>query len=330
MPSAKQVVAERFGGPEVLKVVDAAIPSPNNGQILVKVEAAGVLYGDIMRRKDRYITPTALPYAPGTEIAGTVVDVGEDVTFWKQGDRVLSRVGSHGYAQYAVADAIHAIALPERIGFGEATALLAQGLTAYLLTHEVTALKGKSTFIESAAGGVGMQMVQLARAQGASLVVASASSEEKRESVRRNGVDLVIDPAEQRWSEKVLGSTGGRGIDVAYESSGACFTELLKCLAPFGTIVKFGRGIDEHQSLDPSQLVGKNQVVRGFYLPGYFDTTHLPRIGDATRSLIAATLSGELKIEISHRFSLDQAELAHREIEARQTTGKVVLEPWSV
>lgn len=329
MRSARQVIVDRFGGPDVLKVVDVSIASPKPGQIMVRVEAAGVLYGDIMRRTNRYLTETPLPYAPGTEIAGTVVEIGNDVATPKIGDRVLCRVGSQGYAQYALAEAAQAIVLPDGIGFAEATTLLAQGLTAYLLTHDVASLKGRSVFIESAAGGVGMQMVQMAKAQGASFVAGSASSEEKREYARRGGLDLAVSSVEPKWSGQVLEATGGRGVDVAYESSGTSFVELLKCLAPFGTLVKFGRGVNEHQSLDPAQLVGKNQALRGFYLPGYFDNTHLPLLGEATRSLIGSVLSGELKVQVDHRFPLDQVALAHRAIEERRTMGKVVLEPWS-
>jgi NADPH2:quinone reductase len=330
MRSARQVIVDRFGGPDVLKIVDVSIASPRPGQIMVRVEAAGVLYGDITRRTNRYLTETPLPYAPGTEIAGTVVEIGQDVTAPKVGDRVHCRVGSQGYAQYALVEANHAIPLPDAIGFAEATTLLVQGLTAYLLTHDVATLRGKSVFIESAAGGVGIQVAQMAKAQGASFVVGSASSEEKREYARRSGVDLAVSSVESGWSGQVLEATHGRGVDVAYELSGAAFAELLKCLAPFGTLVKLGRAVNEHQSFAPSQLVGKNFAVRGFYLPGYSDGAHLALLGEATRSLIDSVLSGRLKVDVGHRFPMNEVGLAHRAIEERRTVGKVVLEPWSV
>jgi NADPH:quinone reductase len=329
MRSARQVIVDRFGGPDVLKVIDVSIASPRSEQILVRVEAAGVLYGDVMRRTNHYLTETPLPYAPGTEIAGTVVEIGDKVSVLKIGERVFCRVGSQGYAQYALAEASHAIPLPDGIGFAEATALLAQGTTAYLLTHEVATLKDKFVFIESVAGGVGMQMAQMAKSAGAAFVAGSASSDDKREFARRCGVDLIVSSIQQGWSAQVLEATGRRGVDIAYESSGASFVELLKCLSPFGTIVKFGRGINEHQSFDPSLLVGKNQTLRGFYLPGYFDPAHHLLLDAATHSLTAAVLSGELKLQISHRFPLNEVALAHRAIEERRTMGKVVLEPWS-
>jgi NADPH2:quinone reductase len=328
--SAKQVTVDCFGGPDVLKVVDVVIPTPGPGQILVRVEAAGVLYGDIMRRTDRYLTPTSLPYAPGTEVAGTVAALGPGVPTVAIGDRVLCRVPSSGYSQYALADAASAIALPDSIEFGEATGLLAQGLTAYLLTHDAANLNGKSVFIEAASGGVGTQMVQMARAQGATFIVGSASTEEKRELGRRNGVDVMVSSVTPGWSHEVFEATGARGLDVAYEASGAMFVELLKCLAPFGTLVKFGRGVNENQTLDPSHLLGKNQSLRGFYLPGYFDAAHLPLINAASQALVNAVLRGELKVHVRHRFTLDEAALAHHAIEGRLTTGKVVLEPWRV
>lgn len=329
MMSARRVVADRFGGPEVLKVVDVAIAPPKAGQVVVRVEAAGVLYGDIMRRTDRYLTPTPLPYYPGTEIAGTVVSTGEDVSAVKAGDRVLSRVSSQGYSQYAIVDAVQAIILPDEIGFAEATALLAQGVTAHLLTHEIVPLKRKSVFIEAAAGGVGMQMVQMARAQGATFIVGSASSEEKRALARKNGVDLMVSSVDHGWSDQVLEATRGRGIDVAYESSGTGFADLLKCLTPFGTLVKFGRGVNESQSFDPAAIISGNQSLRGFYLPGYFGPNHLPLLAAVTRTLLNAVVGGELKIHVNHRFPLERVVLAHKEIEERKTTGKVVLEPWT-
>jgi NADPH:quinone reductase len=328
MESGKQVIVDRFGSPDVLTLVDAVVPSPAAGQILVRVEAAGVLYGDIMRRTDRYLTPTPLPYAPGTEIAGTVAALGSGVTAVAVGERVMCRVASHGYAQYSVAEAANAIVLPVSIEFGEATALLAQRLTAYLLTHDVASLRGKTVFIEAAAGGVGMLMMQMARDQGASLIVGSASSEEKRVLARNQGVDLMVSSVTTGWSKQVLDATGGQGIDVAYESSGATFTELLQCLSPFGTLVKFGRGVDEHLTLDPSGLLGRNQTLRGFYLPGYFDKSRLPLTNAASRALVESVVRGDLKVHVGHRFALGDAALAHRAIEARHTSGKVVLEPW--
>ncbi|MDB6145170.1 MAG: hypothetical protein JWP80_4214 [Pseudomonas sp.] len=330
MKSAQRVIVNRFGGPEVLQIVDVVVPSPGSGQLMVRVEAAGVLYGDIMRRTDRYLTPTALPYEPGTEIAGTVEEVGEGVTSHRIGDRVLCRLGSGGYAQYAIADAAKAIPLPDEIPFAEATALLAQGITAYLLTHQVASLQGQAVFIESAAGGVGMQMVQLAKASGASFIVGSASSPEKRAFAIANGVDLALSLTDEHWSQQVLDATQGLGVNVAYESSGGAFTELLKCLTPFGTLVKFGRGVDEHQVFDPSQLLEKNQSLRGFYLPGYFDVAFASVMRSATESLLGSMLRGELKVRIDHRYPLAHVSRAHRAIEERKTMGKLVLEPWSV
>ncbi|WP_158746507.1 zinc-binding dehydrogenase [Acidisphaera sp. L21] len=319
---------DRFGGPDVLKVIDVSIASPRPEQILVRVEAAGVLYGDVMRRTNRYLTETPLPYAPGTEIAGTVVEIGKKVSGLKVGDRVLCRVGSQGYSQYALAEVAQTFSLPDGIGFAEATALLAQGVTAYLLTHDVATMKGKAVFIESVAGGVGMQMAQMAKTLGAAFVAGSASTEEKRDFARKNGVDLVVSSLEQNWSEQIMKATKGRGVDVGFESSGASFVELLRCLSSFGTLVKFGRGVDERQSFDPTRLVGQNQTLRGFYLPGYFDEPHRQLLDTAMHSLIDAVLNGVLKVEISHRYPLQDASLAHRAIEERRTMGKVVLEPW--
>lgn len=329
MKLTQQVIVDRFGGPDVLTLVDVPKPVAGPGQILVRVEASGVLYGDVMRRTDRYLLPTPLPYAPGTEIAGVVEGIGDGVTTHAPGDRVASFVGSGGYAHYAVADASAAVLLPAGIGFAEATALLAQGVTAYLLTHDVADLAGKSIFIESAAGGVGMQMIQLARARGARFIAGSASSPEKRQFGRDAGADLMVDSRQPGWSAQILEAVGGRGIDIGYESSGASFAEVLKCLSPFGTLVKFGRGVDEKQSFDPTAMVETNQSLRGFYLPGYRDATHAHLLRKATRSLIDLVQRGDLTVHIDHRYALAEAAHAHRAIEERRTMGKVVIEPWS-
>jgi NADPH2:quinone reductase len=330
MTSPHKVIVERFGGPEVLTLVEMAVPDAGPGQILVRVEAAGVLYGDIMRRKDRYLLPTPLPYAPGTEIAGIVEAVGSGVSTHKVGDRIFSFIGGGGYAHFAVVDASAAIALPDAIGFGEATALLAQGVTAWLLTHDTADLAGRSVFIESAAGGVGMQIIQLARTRGARFIVGSASSPEKRRFALKAGADLMVDSRSPHWSQEVLAATGGHGIDVGYESSGASFAEVLACLSPFGTLVKFGRGVDEKQSFDPTIMVETNQSLRGFYLPGYRDAGFGSRLANAMASLIELMQRGDLIVHIDHRFALADAALAHRAIEERTTMGKVVIEPWRV
>jgi NADPH2:quinone reductase len=328
MRPAKQVIVHQFGGPEVLTLVDTIVGPPGPGQILVRVEAAGVLYGDVMRRTDRYLLPTPLPYSPGTEVAGVVEAVGEGVATPSVGDRIVTFLPSSGYAHYALGDAAAAIALPDDVGFGEATALLAQGVTAYLLTHDTANLQGKTVFIESAAGGVGMQMAQLARLQGARFIAGSASSQKKRDFAEREGIDLMVGSRDEGWATTLLEATDGHGIDVGYESSGASFVELLKCLAPFGTLVKFGRGVDERQTFDPTSLLETNQSLRGFYLPGYRDPAHMGLLGDATRALIELLRSGKIRVHIDQRYALHEAHLAHRAIEDRQTMGKVIIEPW--
>jgi NADPH2:quinone reductase len=138
-----------------------------------------------------------------------------------------------------------------------------------------------------------------------------------------------VSSVERGWSERIMQATDGRGIDVGYESSGGSFVELLRCLGPFGTLVKFGRGVDEHQSIDPSKLVGRNQSLRGFYLPGYFDVGHRPLLDTAMHYLTDSLLNGALKVQIGHRYPLQDASLAHQAIEERRTIGKVVLEPWA-
>ncbi|UPG92725.1 quinone oxidoreductase family protein [Luteibacter aegosomatissinici] len=329
MASAQQVIVRQFGGPEVLEIVDVPVPSPGPGQVLVRVEAAGILYGDVMRRTDRYLLPTALPYEPGTEVAGFVVSAGRGVRGFAAGDRVVGRVPSRGYAQYALVEVAQANVLPPTIGFAEATAVLAQGTTAWLLTHHVADVRGKAVFVESAAGGVGSQVVQMARWMGATKIIGTASSEEKRDFARMIGADLAIDPSVDGWADEITRFTGGQGVDVAYESSGASLAGLSRCLAPFGTVVKFGRGVNEQNALDLHRFVERNQLVRGFYLPAWFTGDRASLVRHGMRTLIDALADGHLRVSVSGRFGLNDAAVAHKAIEARHTVGKLVLEPWN-
>ncbi|SEJ95002.1 zinc-binding dehydrogenase [Pseudomonas sp. NFR16] len=328
MSLSQQVIATSFGSPDVLTLLDLNVPSPRSGQLLIKVEAAGVLFGDTVRRADRYVLPTELPYEPGNEVAGSIVEMGKSVFGFEIGDRILCRVPSKGYARYAVVDAANAMYLPEEIEFGAATALLGQSVTAYLLTRHLVALKGKAIFVEAAAGGVGIQVVQLARQAGASVIIGSSSTQTKRDFALGVGVDLAVDLSSTDWVDQMLDATRGKGLDVGYCSSRSTAQRLVKCLAEFGTIIHYGVESCAAPLLESCAGVIQNQRFTRFYLPGYFTPAYTALLNSAGSSLMKLVVSGHLKIHADTRYSLQDAAKAHRALEERRNIGKIVIEPW--
>jgi len=328
MSLSQQVIAKSFGSPEVLTLLDLNAPSPRPGQLLVKVAAAGVLFGDTVRRANRYIVPTELPYEPGNEVAGTIVEMGKSVFGFEIGDRILCRVASKGYARYAVVDAANAMYLPEEIEFGAGTALLGQGVTAYLLTRHLVALKGKAIFVEAAAGGVGIQVVQLARQSGASVIIGSASTQAKRDFALGVGVDLAVDLSSTDWVKQMFDATRGKGLDIGYCASRSTAQELVKSLNEFGTIIHYGVESCAAPLFESCTRVLHNQRFTKFYLPGYFTPAYTSLLNSAGNSLMKLAISGHLKIHADTRYSLQDAAKAHRALEERTNIGKLVIEPW--
>ncbi len=322
----KTIEVTKNGGPDVLQVVEGPRPEPGPGQILIEVKAAGINFADLMAREGTYPRAPKPPFVPGFEAAGVVASVGEGVTDWKIGDRAAAMV-SAGYAEYALADAAAAAPLPEALGFAEATALLAQGLTAHgLLTHAVPHIKGKSVLVSAAAGGVGSLAVQIAKLLGAGTVIGLASTEEKRAKVKELGADAAVDYMQEGWAEQVKAATDGQGADIFLDASGDNARGGLKPLAPSGHWVIYGAQSDPSAGLSGADLIGllfRSQTIRGWTLYEIGPET----IAATLKQLIAWTLSGELTVIAEDKFALADAAEAHRTIEARRTTGKVVLEP---
>lgn len=327
MPQMKAVVAEKLGEPEVLRYVDVERPSPGEGQVLVEVEAAGINYADTMRRRDQYLTRQRFPFTPGSEVAGTVVEVGEGVENASEGDRIVTLLDTGGYADFAVAPATSLIPLPDNLGFDEAAAVPLQGLTAYHVIKTSGALKeGESVLVHAAAGGVGTLAVQMAKLLGAGRVIATAGSPEKLDLARALGADVLIDYTEEDWPEKVLEATNGEGADVILEMVGSDFPEKnLRCLATFGRMVVFGSASGERGTLVPAALMTGCQSVVGFWL---VPITQRP---DLLRPSLERTLgwisSGDLKLTIGATYPLEKAAEAHADLEGRKTTGKLILRP---
>ena len=327
MARMKAILAEEFGGPEVLRYAEVERPSPGEGEVLIEVEAAGVNYADTMRRRNRYLTRQPLPFTPGSEVAGVVAGVGDGVEDVSEGDRVVTLLGTGGYAEYAVAPAAGLIPLPENLGFDEAAAVPLQGLTAYHIIKTSGALKeGESVLVHAAAGGVGTLAVQVAKLLGAGTVIATASSPEKLDLARSLGADVTIDYTEEDWPEKVREATDGKGADVILEMVGGDFPEKnLRCLNLFGRMVVYGAASGERGTIDPERLMKKCHSVVGFWLVPV--TSRPDLLVPSLREVLGWISSGDLQLTIGATYPLSEAAQAHADLEGRKTTGKLLLNP---
>jgi len=327
MAQMKAIKVEEFGEPEVLRHVDVECPEPGEGEALIEVRSAGVNYADTMRRRDQYVEAQDLPFIPGSEVAGIVAEVGEGVDDVSAGDRVVTLLGTGGYAQYAVAPAGNLIPLPEGLDFDHAAAIPLQGLTAYHCIKTSGALtEGESVLVHAAAGGVGTLSVQVAKLLGAGTVIATASSEEKLDLARSLGADVLIDYTEEDWPEKVREATEGKGADIILEMVGADFPEKnLNCLNVFGRMVVFGAASRDRGTIVPVVLMKRCHAVVGFYLPQIMRRPDL--FVPSLEEVLGWISSGDLKLTIGGTYPLENAAEAHTALEGRQTTGKLLLNP---
>ena len=323
----KAIVVNEPGSPEVLRLEEVETPTPGPGEVLVEVAVAGVNYADVGMRAGMMGGPHAmeLPYTPGFEVAGAVASVGEGVEGVAEGDRVVAVLPSGGYAEYAVAAAESVVEVPEGVGYSDASALLVQGLTAYGVLHDsVRVREGESVLVMAAGGGVGTLAVQLAKLAGASPIIGAAGSREKLELALSLGADHAFDYTRDGWVDQVLDATGGRGVDVALESVGGDVgARAYDCLAPLGRLVTFGAASGEGlRPPDMWQLTLKGQTVSGYGGPWI-----RPGAAATAREEISGFLrNGELRVVNGASFPLEAASEAHRAVEGRRTTGKVLLE----
>jgi NADPH2:quinone reductase len=327
------MLAVRFyqhGGPEVLKCEEVPTPRPAADEVLIRIEAAGVNYADTVRRNgDYYPVPTVLPAILGGEIAGSIEALGEGVERPEVGTKVFALIDVGGYAQYAVAPTSSIIPVPEGLDPVQGIALVVQGLTAALVLKEAAGLRtGESILIQGAAGGVGLLSVQLAKIYGAGLIIAAASSPEKREFALSLGADCAVDYTLLDWPQQVLKATDGHGVNIVQEMTGGhIFQQSLDCLAKFGRLVVYGFASRESVNLDPERLLPFNHTVKGFYLGGFLHDKH--KLVNATLAeLVGFVASGRLRIHMGGVFPLSKAAEAHRLLEGRQTKGKIIILPW--
>ena len=312
------------GDPEVMRLEEVATPTPGQGEVLIKIAAAGINYADLAQRQGAYLTRTRTPMTLGFEAAGTVAALGPGVTLPAVGTRVSAFVNG-AYAEYAIASAASLIPIPEWLDFARAAAFPVQGLTAYQILHDSGRLQeGESVLVHAAAGGVGTLAIQIARLLGAAKVIGTASNTQKLDLVRSLGADVAIDYTQDDWMEQVKQATDGKGVDIVLEMVGGKVAEQsLSCLAPFGRMVVFGAASGEALRLTATQLMYKNLSVTGYWLSALMN--YPERIAVSMVGLMQFIALGKLQIIVGQTFPLAEAAAAHQAIANRTTTGKVVL-----
>jgi len=321
----KAIRIDSYGGPEVLRLADVPTPAPGPGQLQVRVEAAGVNFIDVYHRTGLY--PNPLPFAPGLEGAGVVEAVGPGVEGFRAGDRVgwASSLGS--YAEQALVPAAVAVRVPAAVDARAAAAVLLQGMTAHYLCTSTYPLKpGDTCLVHAAAGGVGLLLVQMAKQRGAR-VIGTVGSEEKARLAREAGADEVVIYEREDFLAAVKRATGGRGVEVVYDGVGkATAAKSLDSLAPLGMMVFFGNASGPVDAIDPLVLSRKGSLFLTRPVLGHYvaDRATLER---RAGEVLAAVAEGKLAVRIGATFPLAQAAEAHRALQGRETTGKVLLLP---
>jgi NADPH2:quinone reductase len=320
----KAVRVHALGGPEVMQYEDVDVPRPAPGEALVKITATGLNYLDVQYRIGRVKAP--LPFTNGTEAAGVVSEVGSGVTDVKAGDRVAFTMILGTYAEYALAPAARLVPVPAGLDLRTAAASLLQGLTAHYLTHSTYPLKaGETALVHAAAGGIGNVLTQVARIVGAR-VIATVGTDAKAELARQAGAHHVINYSTQDFEQEVKKLTDGRGVDVVYDSVGKdTFDKSLNSLRHRGYLALFGFSSGLVPPFDPAILGVKGSLF--LTRPGlnqYIATRE--ELMSRARDLFKWIADGSVKIRINHTFPLADAVKAHQELEARRTTGKVLLE----
>jgi NADPH2:quinone reductase len=321
----KAVRVHQYGGLEALKYEEVPTPEPGAGEARVKVEAVGVNFIDIYHRIGRY--QGALPLTLGQEAAGVVDAVGPGVTGVKPGDRVAYASAQGSYAEYAAAPVWRLVSIPAGVDAQHAAAVMIQGMTAHYLAHSTYPLKpGDTALVHAAGGGTGQLLVQIAKRRGAR-VIGTVSTDEKAALARAAGAEEVILYTQTDFEAEVKRLTGGRGVDVVYDSVGKdTFDKSLNCLRRRGYMVLYGQSSGSVPPLDPQVLNAKGSIylTRPFLAHYTADRTELLSRANDVFNWMAA---GELKVRIDNTFPLAAAAEAHRYLEGRQSKGKVLLLP---
>jgi NADPH:quinone reductase len=321
----KAIQVKKPGGPEALELVEIPVPQPKPSEAVVKVAASGVNFIDVYHREGRY--PVALPFVIGQEGAGVVSAMGAEANSVKVGDRVAWAGVMGSYAEYAAVPANRLVRIPQGVSDREAAAAILQGMTAHYLAYDTFPLKrGDTALVQAAAGGAGLLLVQMAHNIGAR-VIGTASTEEKAQLAREAGADEVILYTQTDFESETKRLTQNKGVDVVYDSVGkTTFEKGLNVLRPRGMMVLFGGSSGAVPPLDPIALMQKGSLFLTRPTMNHYTSTReqLEARASAVFDMIAAK---KLKLRIEYVYPLQEAQQAHRDLEGRKTTGKVLLIP---
>ena len=321
----KAIRVQSPGGQNVLKYEEVSEPKPGPGQVLVKLHAIGVNFIDVYHRTGLYKLP--LPFTPGMEGAGVVESVGAGVTEVQLGDRVAYAMAVGAYAELAVVPSKQLVKIPATMDFSNAAAAMLQGMTAHYLTHSTYAIqRGDTILVHAAAGGAGLLIAQMAKRRGAR-VIGTVSTEEKARLARSAGVDEVILYTEADFEAEVKRLTEGKGLPVVYDSVGkTTYEKSLNCLRPRGMMVLFGQSSGAVPPMDPGILAAKGSLYLTRPSLAHYSATREELLSRANE-VLNWVAKGELKLRIEKTFALSDAAEAHRELESRRTTGKLLIIP---
>jgi NADPH2:quinone reductase len=319
----RAIQVQKTGGPDVLTPVDLPVPKPKPNESVVKIAAAGVNFIDVYFREGRY--PSPVPFVVGQEAAGTVSETGSDVKTVKPGDRVAYTGVQGAYAEYATVPADRLVKVPAGITDQQAAAAMLQGMTAHYLLYSAYPLKkGETALIHAAAGGTGQLLVQMAKNIGA-LVIATAGSDDKARLAREAGADDVIVYTRQDFAGETKRLTGNKGVHVVYDGVGkSTFDKDFEVLRPRGYLVLFGGASGAVPPFDPMKLTQKGSLfLTRPSLTHYIATREELELRSS--DVLGWIASGNIKLRIGHTYKLEEAAEAHRDLEGRKTTGKILL-----
>ena len=321
----KAVRAHEIGGPEVLKYEDVADPVPEAGQALVDIKSIGVNYTDVSSRKGTN-PPASFPWTPGREAAGVVTAVGEGVTEVAVGDRVAYAMHTGSYAQKAAVPSWLLVELPQSMDFATGSAAMLQGMTAHFLVFGITRLNpGDRALVHAGAGGMGLLLIQMLKRLGVQIFT-TVSTDAKAQLAKYAGADNVILYTQQDFEEEIKKATDGQGVSIVYDAVGqTTFEKGLNCLGKRGYMALFGAASGAIGPVDSGVLRDGSRFLTRPSLGDYTSTRD--ELLQRANEVLAWVGSGELKLHVSQTLPLEQAVEAHRQLEGRQSTGKILLTP---
>lgn len=319
----KAIQIKESGGPEVMTLVDIPVPKPKANEALVKITAAGVNFADVYVREGRY--KAKLPMVIGQEAAGVVTEVGSEVANVKPGDHVAYRGVQGSYAEYASVPADKLVQIPQGLSDEQAAAAILQGMTAQYLCYSTYAVKrGDTVLVHAAAGGVGLLLVQMCHNLGAR-VIGTVSTEQKAALARAAGADEVILYSQVDFESETRRLTENKGVHVIYDAVGqATFTKGLNLLRPRGHMVNYGAASGPVAPVNPMVLMEKGSIFLSRPSLQHYAAFRV-ELEERSSAVFGMILAGKLKLRIEHRYPLEKAVEAHRDLESRKTTGKLLL-----